>query len=43
MLRANSDVFLDDTTVGDVEKALGVRVTPIVVDGYELLECMTKC
>lgn len=40
MLRANSDTFLDDVTVGDVEKALGVKVTAAAVDGYELLDAI---
>lgn len=40
MLRSQSDVFLDDITVGDVEKALGVRVTAVENDGYELLDAI---
>ena len=36
-LRRSEDVFLDNTTVGDVEKALGVEVRVVPNDGYELL------
>lgn len=36
-LRRGEDVFLDNTTVGDVEKALGVEVRVVPNDGYELL------
>ncbi|MCL2693540.1 MAG: DUF512 domain-containing protein [Oscillospiraceae bacterium] len=36
MLRAGEDVFLDDMTVADVEKALGVKVTAVNTDGGEL-------
>ena len=38
MLRDGDDVFLDDVTVGQVEQALGMRVTPVNNDGYELIE-----
>lgn len=37
-LRRGEDVFLDNTTVGDVEKALGVEVRVVPNDGYGLLE-----
>lgn len=37
-LRRGEDVFLDNTTVGDVENALGVEVRVVPNDGYELLE-----
>jgi putative radical SAM enzyme (TIGR03279 family) len=36
MLRADEDVFLDDVTVADVEKALGVSVRAVNADGAEL-------
>ncbi|HEX3027214.1 MAG TPA: DUF512 domain-containing protein [Clostridia bacterium] len=41
MLRSERDVFLDDLTVADVEKALAVRVLPVENDGYELFDAMT--
>ena len=38
MLKHDTDVFLDDLTVSDVEKALGVRVIVSENDGYDLLD-----
>ncbi len=38
MLRADEDVFLDDTTVGQVEEALGVKITSVLNDGYDFIE-----
>jgi putative radical SAM enzyme (TIGR03279 family) len=40
MLRYERDIFLDDVCIDDVEKALGVKATPVEVDGYELLDTM---
>ena len=40
MLRAGENVFLDDVTTADVERELGVSVTPVPQDGYELLDAM---
>lgn len=40
MLRADSNVFLDDTTVEDVAAALEVEVVPVVVEGYSLIEAV---
>ena len=40
MLRSGEDVFLDDVTVSDVEKALGTRVIPVQNDGYALLSAL---
>ena len=40
MLRHGGDVFLDDLRVVDVEKALGVPVTVVEQDGFDLLESM---
>ncbi len=37
MLRHDDDVFLDDTTVKDVEKALKVKVRVVNNDGYDFL------
>lgn len=38
MLRDDDNIFLDDTTVGEVEKELGVKITPVINDGYEFVE-----
>lgn len=38
MLRDGDDIFLDDTTVEDVEKALGMKVIPTEGDGYSFIE-----
>ncbi len=38
MLRGDDNIFLDDTTVEDVEKALNVKVVPVMNDGYEFVE-----
>lgn len=40
MLRAGSNVFLDDLTTEDIEKALRVRVAAVANDGAQLLEAM---
>ncbi len=40
MLRHGEDVFLDNTTVAEVEKALGVTVRIVQNDGYELLDTL---
>ena len=40
MLRHGERVFLDDVSLDDVEGALGVPVTPVAQDGYELLDAM---
>lgn len=40
MLRRDSDVFLDDLTVSDVEKELYVKLTSTNSDGYELLDAI---
>lgn len=40
MLRAGERVFLDDVTLDDVERALGVPVIPVAQDGYEVLDAM---
>lgn len=40
MLRHGGDVFLDDKRVCDVEAALGVRVTVVEQDGFDLLDAM---
>lgn len=38
MLRAGERVFLDDITLDEVERELGVPVIPVAQDGYELLD-----
>ena len=40
MLRDGENVFLDDTTTEDIEKALGVKIIAVVDDGYELLSAI---
>ena len=40
MLRHGERVFLDGVSLDDVEGALGVPVTPVAQDGYELLDAM---
>ena len=42
MLRHGGDVFLDDTRVCDVEAALGVSVTVVEQDGFDLLDAMLE-
>ena len=42
MLRFERDIFLDDVSIADVEKALGVKARAIEVDGYELLNAMIE-
>ncbi len=38
MLRDDDNIFLDDTTVWDVERELNVKIIPVVNDGYEFTE-----
>ena len=38
MLRSEGDVFLDDVSLDDAEKELGVKITPVSCDGYELTD-----
>lgn len=40
MLRSEGDLFLDDVSLQDVEKALQVKVTPVRDDGRLLVECI---
>ncbi len=40
MIRRDSDVFLDDVTIGEVEKALHVRIRLVTNDGYDLLDAI---
>lgn len=40
MIRHNSDVFLDDVTIGEVEAALGIKIRLTANDGYELLDAV---
>lgn len=40
MLRREGDLFLDDLTPSDVEKALQIPVTPVPNDGGQLLDAM---
>lgn len=38
MLRDDDGIFLDDTTVADVEEALGMKIVSVINDGYEFIE-----
>lgn len=40
MLMRDTDIFLDDLTVPDVEKALGVPVKAVANDGFEMLDAI---
>lgn len=40
MIRRDSDVFLDDLTIGDVERELDTSVRTSPSDGYELLDAI---
>ncbi len=40
MVRRDSDVFLDDLTISDVERELGVTLRTSDSDGYELLDAI---
>lgn len=42
MLRFERDLFLDDTSVEDVEKALSVKVKITEPDGYSFIECLVS-
>ncbi len=42
MLRDGENIFLDDTTTEDIEKALGVKIIAVGDDGYELLDAITN-
>lgn len=40
MIRRDSDVFLDDLTISDVERELGIKIRIVPNDGYELLDAL---
>ena len=40
MLRSGERVFLDDVSLDDVQRELGVPVIPVAQDGYELLDAI---
>ncbi len=42
MLRHDEDVFLDNLTIGDVEKALDTKVVVVKSDGYDFVEKLMK-
>ncbi len=42
MLRHDEDIFLDNLTISDVERELGVRVVKVQSDGFELLDELLK-
>ena len=37
MLRSETEIFLDDLTISDIEKALNIKVKPVPTSGFELL------
>lgn len=43
MLRAESDVFLDDLRIADVEAALGTRLEAVATGGYSFVEAILNC
>ncbi|MGN0677136.1 MAG: DUF512 domain-containing protein, partial [Ruminococcus sp.] len=40
MLRRDTDIFLDDLTVSDVENRLNIKVIPVENDGFALLDAI---
>ena len=42
VLRSGEDVFLDDVTVGEMEKALQVKVDIVKSSGYEFVQTIIK-
>ncbi len=43
MLKADEDIFLDDVTVDEVEKTLGVKLVTNQNDGYDFLQALLGC
>ncbi len=42
MLKSDSDLFLDDKTISDLEQSLGVTVVPVPNDGFALLDAVLE-
>lgn len=42
MLKSDENIFLDDVTLEEVEKKLGIVVTPVINDGYVLVDSILK-
>lgn len=42
MLRSEGDIFLDDVSLEEAERKLGVKITPVSCDGYELLNTILE-
>lgn len=40
MLRAEGDMFLDSVTVDELSERLGIKITPVNNDGYELVDAI---
>ena len=40
MIRRDSDVFLDDYTISQVEEALNIKIRIVPSDGWELLDAL---
>ncbi len=43
MLRDGEDIFLDDITLSELSEKLGMKITPVINDGYEFVEKITGC
>ncbi len=43
MLRDGEDIFLDNITLTELEEKLGIKITPVINDGYEFVEKITGC
>lgn len=41
MIKKDSDLFLDDYTISDVEKALNIKIRLVGSDGFELFDAIT--
>lgn len=41
MIKKDSDLFLDDYTISDVEKALNIKIRMVNNDGFELFDAIT--
>jgi len=42
MLKSDADIFLDDVTLEEVEKKLGIKIQKIGCDGRDLIEALRK-
>ena len=42
MIKQNTDLFLDDTCISDVEKALGVKIVQVKNTGRDFVDSLLK-